>query len=289
MDDEDLELQPAGAQLDPGAPASTRAAALWLAAALLIGVAGGAGTFLMLQARRAPPAAPSVSAAPAPAKPAAPALPSLGGEPQAVDVPPLDQSDPVVRQLVQRLSRNPAVTAWLTTDGLIRNFAVVVTSIAGGATPAKFLAPLRPATGFRVIDRADGGTRLDPVSYDRYTTLGTAVASIDPEGAARLYATLKPRIEAAYHDLGYPGSFDRALEQAIDALLSTPVVDGDVALKHKGIGYAYVDDRLESLTAAQKQYLRMGPRNIRMIDLHLRAIARVLGIPNASLPPQADH
>ena len=68
-------------------------------------------------------------------------------------------------------------------------------------------------------------------------------------------------------------SFDRTLERAIVALLDTPAVDASARLKPKGIGYAYTDERLESLTAAQKQLLRMGPRNVRIIKARLRDIA----------------
>src|SRR5262249_5655591 len=93
---------------------------------------------------------------------------SLGGSPDAVVVPPLDESDAVVRTLVRGLSHSPAVTAWLATAGLIRNFTVVVTNIADGGTPAKQLSVLRPAAAFRVADRA-GVTVVDPRSYDRYT------------------------------------------------------------------------------------------------------------------------
>ena len=49
-----------------------------------------------------------------------------------IDLPPLDESDDVVRGLVKELSSNPAVAAWLATDNLIRNFTVVVSNIAPG-------------------------------------------------------------------------------------------------------------------------------------------------------------
>jgi len=43
--------------------------------------------------------------------------------------------------------------------------------------------------------------------------------------------TLKPRIEEAHRDLGYPDtSFDRTLEQAIVSLLRTPVPDAAARL-----------------------------------------------------------
>jgi hypothetical protein len=55
----------------------------------------------------------------------------------------------------------------------------------------------------------------------------------------------------------------------------------------QGIGYRFEDANLESLTAAQKHLLRMGPRNVRIVQLKLRDIAAALGIPAERLPPQA--
>ena len=189
-----------------------------------------------------------------------------------------------MRTLVQALSESPAVMAWLPTNGLIRNFTVVVSNIADGATPAKHLSSLRPASAFRVVERG-GEIYVDPRSYERYTRIADAVASIEPSAAARLYGTLKPRIEEANRDLGVQnGSFDRTLTRAIVALLETPVVDSPPRLKPKGIGYAYADERLEQLTAAQRQLLRMGPRNERAIKARLREIALALGIPSTQLP-----
>jgi hypothetical protein len=201
----------------------------------------------------------------------------------AVTLPPLDASDELVATLVRALSEKPAVTAWLTTRGLIRNFTVVVANIADGATPARHLRALGPLPAFRIGEQR-GMPYEDPRSYDRYQTIADAVASIEPSGAAKLYATLKPRIEEAYRDLGSPDqSFDRTLERAINVLLETPILENPARLRPKGIGYAYVDERLETLTSAQKQLLRMGPRNVRVIKEKLREIALALGVPPKQL------
>ena len=95
-----------------------------------------------------------------------------------------------------------------------------------------------------------------------------------------MYATLKPRIQEAYGELGMPpASFDRALERAIVALLRVPIVDGPVRVEPKGgVAYQFADPRLEGLTAAQRQLLRMGPRNTRTIQGALRQLALALGI-----------
>ena len=186
--------------------------------------------------------------------------------------------------LVRKLSSHPQVAAWLTTKGLIRNFTAVVLRINDGRTSANLLQPLRPTADFRVTER-DGGIYIDSRSYERYTSLAQAVASIDAKGSASLYATLKPRIEEAYGELGHPDpSFDAALERAIVSLLETPMRNSPARLRLQGIGYAFADPRDEALTGAQKQLLRMGPENGLAVQAKLREIALALGIPPQRLP-----
>jgi hypothetical protein len=234
--------------------------------------------------RREGPSAPNA----APEVVAAPATPvseqALGAPADAVELPPLDDSDPVVRELVGMLSSHPRVMAWLATDGLIRNFTVVIDNIASGRMPARYLAVLRPTARFAVIERGEDELSIDPRSYDRYTPIADAAGGIDAAGAARLYSTLKPRIEEAYDALGVAESFDRPLERAIVSLLQVPVIEGSVRLEPKGAGYQYADPRLERLTPAQKQLLRMGPRNVRAIQVKLREVALALGVPPDRLP-----
>ena len=96
----------------------------------------------------------------------------------------------------------------------------------------------------------------------------------------RLYATLKPRIQDAYRELGHPdGNVDPAVERALVDLLKTPVIDGDVALASRTVAYEFADPRLQSLSSAQRQFLRMGPRNVRLVQAKLREIAPHIGIP----------
>ena len=213
-------------------------------------------------------------------------LPRRAGEPgDKIDLPSLDQTDTLVRTLAGKLSSHPAVAAWLATNGLIRNFTVVVANIADGETPAKHLAALKPPGAFSTKS-GNGLTWIDPASYRRYDAIGDAVDGLDARGLAHLYATIKPRIDDAYHELvGAQGDFDKTLERAIAALLKTPVADTDAQLATGKMSYAYANPALEGLTAAQRQLLRMGPRNARIVKAKLRAVAGFLGIPESALPP----
>jgi hypothetical protein len=280
-DIEDFDLQSA-----PDEPPIERRAErfswLWVVVAALV-VATAAAVYLVLErTRRAVPAT-------ADQRPAAPrpTVRPLGSDALAIDVPPLDQSDPVVRVLVRQITSHPRIAAWLATDRLIRTVTVAVENVADGATPARWFPVLRPSSSFETLARGQE-LHVNPRSYERYNDLADAMASIDAAGAARVYATLKPRFEEAYRDLGYPDTpFDRTLERAIVSLLRTPVSAGGERLEAKGIGYGFVDPALEGLTGAQKQLLRAGPRNARIIQSSLRKMALSLGIPPERLPPAA--
>ena len=276
-------LKTAGEAPEPSSP--RRQTGLWIIAGLLV-VAAIVANYVVFRGGSTPEGTVTAEA-PSPVKAPQPVQP-LGGDAMSITVPPLDETDDLVRKLVRALSSHPHVAAWLATEGRIRNFTVVVTNIAEGKAPAALVRMLRPSSPFRVVERS-GDLYLDPRTYERYAGLADAVASIDPAGSARLYATLKPRIEEAHRELGgLDTPFDRTLERAIVLLLKTPVEDGPVPVEPRGIVYGFADEDLEDLTAAQKQLLRMGPRNARVVQRALRAIAVALGIPAERLPA-ADH
>jgi len=203
---------------------------------------------------------------------------------EAVELPPLGQSDTLVRDLVGRLSRHPRVAQWLATPQLVRNFTVIVANIANGRSPAVHLEKMKP-TGRFVAASDTQGPYIDPESYHRFDGYADAVSGLDPRGTAQVYETLKPRIQEAYRELGYPqGDFDAALQRAIVLVLQTPVVEGRIGLAGMAASYDFTDPRLQSLSAAQRQLLRMGPRNERLVQEKLREIAPLVGIAPEDLP-----
>jgi len=208
----------------------------------------------------------------------------LGPPVDAIDLPPLFLTDPLVRDLVGRLSSRPEVMAWLATDGLIRTLVVCIENVASGQSPARHLARLAPKAPFRALRRGTGFV-IDPSSYGRYSGIADAVASLDPAGLARVYSLLKPRLVEAYRELGHPeGDIDGATERAIGVLLRTPVIDAEIDVTEKVVSYTFLNEELESLQPAQKQLMRMGLRNQFIIRDQLHAIGIKLGIPASRLP-----
>lgn len=205
-------------------------------------------------------------------------------DPSLPAIPPLDESDSVVADLIRKLSSHPLVAGLLTTNGLVRHFAVAISNIADGQAPTALLHPLKPAGPFRVVTRKDG-VFIDTRSYARYTPLAEAVDALDPQAVARLYAALKPRLEEAHREAGERNTtFDQTLERAIVSILKTPVPSGPVQLEPHGVVHIYADPKIEAMTPAQRQLIRMGPDNARTIQTKLRAIALAIGVPSDRLP-----
>ena len=211
----------------------------------------------------------------------------LGPPVEAIDLPPLFLTDPLVRDLIGRLSSRPEVMAWLASDGLIRSLVASIDNVASGQSPSRHLAGLAPKTPFHALPQGAAWV-VDQGSYSRYAGIADAVASLDPAGLARVYSTLKPRMVDAYRELGHPdGDIDSAVERAITLLLQTPVTEGEIALTEKVVSYKFQKEELEQLEPAQKHLLRMGPRNQLIIQDQLRAIARALGVPDKRLPTRS--
>ena len=246
--------------------------ALSLVAAALLG-------YVVFRRSKAP--APAIATAPVVSAPAPAAAPRAGGplvEAEKIALPPLPETDALVRQLVVKLSSHPKALAWLATNGLIENFTVATLNLSEGKTPVAHWPTLAPKARFSVATTAHG-VIVDPKSYRRYDEYAAAIGGLDPPGTARLYLTLKPRIMEAYRELGFPeGDFDPVLERAMGVLLAAPAVEGDNALREKVITYQFVDPNVESLPAAAKQLMRMGPDNMRIVQAKLREIAVQLGL-----------
>jgi len=280
---DDFRLGSESAPPDDTEPDRGSRAPLWIAAALLVVIVVVISVVWFRRtstdtkrpaAGQAKPAAQSESREP------------LGPAVQPIDLPPLVLTDPLVREMLGKLSSSPAVAAWLATDGLIRAFVVSVENVADGQTPAKHVRALAPRAPFRTVN--EGKTIVvDSRSYSRYDGLANAAASMDAAGLARVYSILKPRLMEAFMELGHPaGDIDAAVERAIVVLLQTPVVDEPVTLRSRVLSYKYEREDLEAMFPAQKQLFRMGPRNVRVVQDQLRAVARELGIPFSRLPPR---
>ena len=216
---------------------------------------------------------------PAPPPPVAQATPAPT---PATPLPKLEDSDPFVRTLAETLSPNPELKRWLSQNGLVRKVTAVVENVSNGETPRPHLEFLAPKQRFKAARKPGRTIVPDPAGFQGYDVVADVVGSVDASVAAAAYRTLAPLFDAAYAELGHPeGGFSKAVDRGIAALTAVPVLRDDVELLPHAIGFRYADPKLEELTAAQKQFLRIGPRNVRIIQQKLRELQPALAAPAA--------
>lgn len=201
-----------------------------------------------------------------------------------ISLPALKESDEWFRKRVKDFSTYPKFAEWLKINDLIRRITASVDNIADGISPRPHLKFLAPGKAFTVVKKREK-LYLNPQSYRRYDLVADAFASLDANGAVRIFRELKPLFQEAYRELGYPNQdFQKTLIRAIKELLGTPIVEGDIVVEQAVMTYQMVDEDLEDLSDAQKNLLRMGPRNVRKIQNKLREMALALGVQENQLP-----
>jgi hypothetical protein len=249
---------------------------LTLAAVALI--AFGVLVLLFVVFRQPSKPSPADTTATAPAAPSPRPLASTdAASPAAGPLPALDDSDGYVRQLAAALSSHPELARWLGQAALVRTLTAIVANVAEGETPRPHLLFLAPAQRFRATGARGRHVVADPAGFVGYDRFADAVASVDAPAAAAAYHALEPLFDAAYRDLGHPeGGFRHALDAAIAALLAVPVPPANAELAPHAIGFRWADPALEGLTAAQKQFLRIGPRNVPLVQAKLRELRAAL-------------
>lgn len=262
---------------------------LLIAGLVIVGLALAGSLYYVFRSSKEPP--PSLSQiaipqtapqpSPQPATQAAKPAPQPQEQPQpekpAFVLPTLDDSDKLIRDGVVSLTRNEAINGWLGPSQLIRRCVAFIDNAAHGNVSRTEVPFLAPNKSFKAKQVSDDEYLMEPASYDRYNQVTNIFTSIDSKRAAQFYVLVRPLFEKAYAELGYPNKdFDKVVFSAITRLLKTPVITGPIKLVRPSVMYKFADPKLESLSAVQKQLIRMGPENTKAIKAKLSDMAAAL-------------
>jgi hypothetical protein len=199
----------------------------------------------------------------------------------------VEEGDGRLRQAGEELTENALLRKWLTERGSIRAVVAAVALVAEGKSPKSVLSFLSPHGEFKVKQKK---RHLYPAekSYARYDFVARAVTSVDPVKLGDKVRSLGPYLDAAYAEIAPPTqSFTDTLKRALHTLLETPQPKTAPELRLKGAIYQYKDPTLEGLNGAQKQLLRMGPKNDEAILGWLGKLDQALAKPDAA-PAKPD-
>ncbi len=219
-----------------------------------------------------PEAAPEEDAKPSGDEESADESQSSTEEPEE-PLPSLEDSDELVRQEVTALS--PDFAELVKESGLIEKYLRIINDFSQALRIYKHLHFLPPPAPF-VAGQDEQGWHISEKSYRRYDLLAKAFAATDASAAVSAFRKLRPLLQQAYREFGYPEQYrlEDLLKKAASEMIAAPVVEGRIDLVKPKVFYQFADNKLESLSPVQKQMLRMGPDNTRIIQKKLRELVQ---------------
>jgi len=183
-----------------------------------------------------------------------------------------EEVDPAAIESLQDFSNEELITSILLQEDILRSSIVFIDNFSRGTLLTKFSPVKSPKQSFTVKE-IDGDVYLDPASYERYNTYTAYIDSIDASRFIENYKKMKPSIDDSYAQVSRPDvNFNDTLEKAIEMVLDTPIINEPIRLESPSVMYVFSDSKLESLSSPQKLMLRVGPKNLAIIQAKLTAI-----------------
>ena len=186
-----------------------------------------------------------------------------------ITLPVLDESDAWFTTKLPTLTWRKELLKLVVTDDMIRRFVVFTDNFSQGTLAYEHTPLITPNTKFTALEQETAqGTQLqwDESSTRRFSMYVDLLRSMDSEMLVQWYGELKPLIDQAYAELGYPEQdFTEKLQNAITKVLDMEVPKAQPELERPSVMYKYKDESLESLDDAEKLLLRLGKENLLVI------------------------
>lgn len=200
-------------------------------------------------------------------------VPKVKEEIQKPDLPSLQTSTPAV---LNTLTEKNVNVRPVRSENLVRDLVAFVDNIAAGVVARDSAMIKGPEARFE-IEEVDGKVYMGPSSYQRYDNVVNWFVDMDDQALVAAFKQYEPLLNEAYAEISRPGdSFLARFERAISVINATPEIQGLIELNSDKIMYTYADEELESLPAAQRQMLRLGPNNMARVKAKLNALQRAL-------------
>ena len=257
---------------------------------IAIAILGGLGYYLFNQSETATPApeiaiieepptvksAPSITVVTEPEpKPQIPQSNVETAEP-TFELPSLDKSDSATKKQLNSFTADGNLSNWFHNEFLIRRGVTFIDGLSRGIQLNKMLKTPGPKGKFLAVKEGNK-LWLNPENYQRYDYFIQVINSVDNDLLVKSFHLFRPLLEEAYGELGYsPKDAGKAVIAALDQILATPIQNEPIALTRESVQYRFADPKLEALPPIQKQLLRMGPDNTRIIQTKTQVLRDLL-------------
>lgn len=199
-------------------------------------------------------------------------------------LPTLDQSDPWLQKKLLSMTWRKELLKLIIDDDMIRRFVVFTDNFANGQIAYEHSPVIRPHNKFTVIESSVKMTKdhqqvwlWDKNSTHRFNLYVDLLRSFDTDTLVKWYIELKPLIDQAYSELGYPDEdFTATLQGAINRVLDMEIPKQPIEIIRPSVMYRFKDPKIESLDAADKLMLRLGKENLLVVKSVLLEISEKL-------------
>jgi len=198
------------------------------------------------------------------------AKPSVSSEPS---LPSIQTSTPA---LLSALSERRVNTRPVRSENLVADIVAFVDNLAAGGIARDSAIIKGPEARF-VVDEIDNSAYMGTQSYQRYDNIVNWFVGLNTQAVVAVFKQYEPLFDEAYAEISRPGdTFIARFNRAVSVVNATPIQQGLIELNSDKIMYTYADEALESLPAAQRQMLRLGPNNMARVKAKLNEIQQAL-------------
>ena len=186
-------------------------------------------------------------------------------------LPPLNESDVWVREQLPSLTWRKELLKLVIDDDMIRRLVVFTDNFAQGTLAYKYSPLVSPNVGFSAKDKQiDESNQAhwtwDAQSEKRFTSYIELLRSMDSDKLVDWYIEIKPLLNEAYAELGYPeDDFTETVQAGIARVLDAEMPKEELKIVRPSVMYKYEDEEIEALDDVDKLLLRLGKENVLVI------------------------
>lgn len=187
-------------------------------------------------------------------------------------LPTLNESDAWLQINLPSLTWRQELLQLVINEDMIRRFVVFADNFAKGTLAYDHIPLVLPQTSFSAIETKDPDNTLTSIltwnegATERFSLYVDLLRSIDSELLVQWYIDLKPLIDEAFLELGYPDEeFTNVLQASITRVLDMEIPKEPLELTRPSVMYKFKNSEIEALDESDKLLLRIGKENLLVI------------------------
>jgi hypothetical protein len=190
-------------------------------------------------------------------------------EPLKPILPLLEESDSWIKEKLPTLTWRKELLKLVIDDDIIRRLVVFTDNFTQGIIAYEHSLLVKPKTAFFARELEQDGQPMlkwNETSSRRFSLYVDLLRSLDSDTLISWYFELKPLIDQAYGELGYPDSdFTDVLQDAITKVLDMDIPKSSLDLVRPSVMFQFKDQNIEQQDDVEKFMLRLGKENLLVI------------------------